>query len=133
MEEVKIIRTVDLVNGGCNACPTVEAEVYVLELKDLNRALDDLDVTSLIMTIALANGYKQHQEYDSAEDYDVYKRDVNEISVIPEYGKLIFKKGFHQQKVANKYENTTELFSVVNNLLTQYFEIEALQFVIEDQ
>lgn len=133
MKEVKIVRTVDLINGGCNACPTVEAEVHVLELNDLNRPLDALDVTSLIMTVAIANGYKQHQEYDLAEDYDVYKKDGNEISVIPEYGKIIFKKGFNQQKVANTYENTAELFEVVNNLLTEYFELDGLDFVIENQ
>lgn len=133
MKEVKIVRTVDLINGGCNACPTVEAEVHVLELNDLNRPLDALDVTSLIMTVAIANGYKQHQEYDLAEDYDVYKKDGNEIAVIPEYGKIIFKKGFNQQKVANTYENTAELFEVVNNLLTEYFELDGLDFVIENQ
>lgn len=133
MKEVKIVRTVDLINGGCNACPTVEAEVHVLELNDLNRPLDALDVTSLIMTVAIANGYKQHQEYDLAEDYDVYKKDGNEIAVIPEYGKIIFKKGSNQQKVANTYENTAKLFEVVNNLLTEYFELEALDFVIENQ
>lgn len=133
MKEAKIIRTVDLINGGCNACPTVKSEVFILELNDLNRPLEGLDVASLIMTIALANGYKQHQEYDMAEDYDVYKNGVNEVSVIPEYDKLVFKKGFNQHKVANTYKETSELFSVVNNLLTQYFDIEGLKFYIENQ
>ncbi len=133
MKEAKIIRTVDLINGGCNACPTVKSEVFILELNHLNRPLENLDVSSLIMTVAIANGYKQHQEYDMAEDYDVYKNGVNNISVIPEYDKLVFKKGFSQHKVANQYKDTMELFKVVNNLLTQYFELESLNFVIENQ
>ncbi|MFY8331245.1 DUF4809 family protein [Vagococcus carniphilus] len=133
MKEAKIIRAVDLINGGCNACPTVKSEVFILELNDLNRPLENLDVASLIMTVALANGYKQYQEYDMAEDYDVYKNGTNEVSVIPEYDQLVFKKGFSQQKVANNYQEPAELFKVVNNLLTQYFDLEGLDFKIENQ
>lgn len=133
MKEAKIIRTVDLINGGCNACPTVKSEVFILELNNLNRPLENLDVNSLIMTVVLANGYKQHQEYDMAEDYDVYKNGLNEVSVIPEYDQLIFKKGFSQQKVANNYQDPEELFKVVNNLLAQYFDLEGLDFKIENQ
>ncbi|MGX7025794.1 DUF4809 family protein [Vagococcus hydrophili] len=131
MKKTKIIKTSDLINGGCNACPTVKSDVYVLVLNDLNRPLENLDVNSLIMTIALAKGYKQHQEYDMAEDYDVYKNGTNEIAIIPEFDKLILKKGFTQHKVANTYKETSELFSVVNNILTQLFDVEGLDFEIE--
>ncbi|SLM87245.1 MULTISPECIES: DUF4809 family protein [Vagococcus] len=133
MKEVKIIKTTDLINGGCNACPTVKSDVYVLVLNDLNRPLENLDVTSLVMTVALANGYKQYQEYDMAEDYDVYKNGTNEVSVIPEYDKLIIKKGFSQHKVANNYQEPAEIFAVVNNILTQFFDLEGLNFVIEEE
>ncbi|MEG0286698.1 MAG: DUF4809 family protein [Vagococcus sp.] len=131
MQEIKIKRGLEFVNGGCNACPTFKEDIYVMELKGNEHVLDEFNVNSMVMAIAVANGYKLHQEYDMSEDYDIYKKEGNEIAVIPEYNKLIFKKGPQQQKVANHYQNTEELFAVVNNLLTQYFDLESIQFVLE--
>lgn len=133
MKEIKIKHGYDFVNGGCNACPTFKEDIYSLELNGVDRVLEELNLEALIMAVAMANGYKLHQEYDAAEDYDVYKKEDNEISVIPEYDKLIFKKGSLQLKVANHYQEKEELFAVANNILTQYFEIESLKFVIETQ
>lgn len=131
MQEIKIKRGLEYVNGGCNACPTFKEDIYVMELKNQEHVLDELDLNSLMMAIVVANGYKLHQEYDMSEDYDVYKKEGNEIAVIPEYNKLIFKKGNQQQKVANHYQNPDELFAVANNLLTQYFDLESIQFTLE--
>ncbi|MFW7393810.1 DUF4809 family protein, partial [Vagococcus fluvialis] len=73
-----------------------------------------------------------HQVYDISDDYDVYKKEGNEVAVIPEYDKLIFKKGNLKQKVANYYKEPSELFSVANNLLTQYFDLESINFTLEN-
>ena len=133
MTEIKIKHGYDFVNGGCNACPTFKEDIFTLELNGVDRVLEELNLESLIMALSVANGYKLHQEYDAAEDYDVYKNGTNAIAVIPEYDKLIFKKGNMQQKVANHYSEKEELFAVANNLLTQYFELEPTKFVIEEQ
>lgn len=133
MGEIKIKRGLEFINGGCNACPTFKEDIYVMTLDGTEYTLDDLDLNSLIMAIVVAHGYKLHQEYDMSEDYDVYSKDDNKISVIPEYDKLIFKKGNFQQKVANHYSETEELFKVATNLLTQYFELEKLTFTIEKE
>ncbi len=133
MEEIKIKRGLEFLNGGCNACPTFKEDIYVIELGEKEQVLDELDLNSLLMAIVVANGYKLHQEYDMSEDYDVYKKEGNEVAVIPEYDKLIVKKGNLQQKVANHYKEPTELFAVANNLLTQYFDIETINFVLENE
>lgn len=132
MQEIKIKRGLEFVNGGCNACPTFKEDIYVMELKDKEHALDELDLNSLMMAIVVANGYKLHQVYDISDDYDVYKKEGNEVAVIPEYDKLIFKKGNLKQKVANYYKEPSELFSVANNLLTQYFDLESINFTLEN-
>lgn len=133
MLEIKIKRGLEFVNGGCNACPTFKEDIYVIELDNQEQVLDELDLNSLIMALVVSNGYKLHQEYGMSEDYDVYKKEGNEIAVIPEYDKLIFKKGNLQQKVANHYKESSELFAVASNLLTQYFDIEPINFILEKE
>ena len=133
MKQIKIKRSVELTSGGCNACPTVASDCYVIEINGIDRPLEELDVASLLVPVVLGEGFKQHQEYDLSEDYDVYKKEGKEITVMPAFNQLVFKSGRIQEKVMNRYENSEELFSMMTQVLAKLFGLVGYQFIMEDQ
>lgn len=128
IETIEIYHSYDLVEGGCNACPTVKSDMYTIRLNDVTRPLSELDVSSLMMTVALAKGFKQHQQYDMAEDYDVYKKDAVSVSVFEEYPHLVVEKDKQRVKVMNHPTDVNEVLAQTSSILSDFFELEPITF-----
>lgn len=126
-----INHSTDLVNGGCNACPTVKTTSYSLTLDGINTPLENLDVVSLVMVIALKSGYRQELMMDFMDEYIAFIREENTVQLFDEYGIQVYKKGIKEMKVALNYPNNDVLFKKTNEILTELFEIETVEFVIE--
>ncbi|MGX7012798.1 DUF4809 family protein [Vagococcus silagei] len=128
MEKIKIYHSTELLSGGCNACVNVNVDMYRIEINEIVRPLENLDVLSIITIVALANGFRQQQEYDIDEDYDIFKKSGVEVSVHDDMTGWRFVKGNQSFTALKKYENPAELFQVINQLLITYFELEEKNF-----
>lgn len=132
MEKIQIIGTTDLVTGGCNVCPTVLNTTYHLTINGIDRLLGDLDVSSLVMTVALAKGFQLSQEYDVMEDYDIYRHGTLEISVFERQAKRVFKRGLEQKEVMNQPKDQLEVLSITSAILAEYFDLEGIVFELAE-
>ncbi|MGO2083719.1 DUF4809 family protein [Vagococcus sp.] len=130
MKKVNVYEAKELMNGGCNACPTVETAFYHVEINGIRRPLEQLDVMSLITALSLAEGYEQHQEYDVMEDYDVFKKGPQSISIHEVLNEWEFVSGTKHKKVFKSYPTPAELFIIVNELLVDYFELDPKEFIL---
>ena len=88
MKKAVISSVVDLTEGGCNACGVVEAVSYTITLDEREIPLDELTVSSLVMTIVLRNGFSQEMKMDILEDYILFKKADLEIKLIEAYGSV---------------------------------------------
>ena len=131
MEKVIIHCTTEIVHGGCNVCPTTATPTYEVELAAKKVAIPNLDVVSLLRPIVREHGYKERQEYDVTGDYDVFESSNNSVDVFETYQGLRFKTQSGQKEVKPTYESEDELFKVVNELLTDLFKLDAIDFVTD--
>ncbi|MGX7196408.1 DUF4809 family protein [Enterococcus olivae] len=129
--QATISRSTDLVNGGCNACPTVKTTSYNLILRNINTPLEDLDVPSLVMAVVLKAGYRQELRIDFMEEYVEFKKEDKAIQLLEEYGVFVYRSGSKEMKSAAKYPGNEALFNQVNRILTDIFELEEVTFEIE--
>lgn len=132
MKQVMICRSTDLVNGGCNACPTVKSTVYSLELNGLNRPLEQLDVPSIVMTIALAEGFEQHQEYDVLGDVDIFTKGDTTVTLTDDYMTATYTSNGMTHKANKVGLAEHEIFETVNAILVECFHLEAIDFTWDD-
>lgn len=128
MEKIQIIGMTDLVTGGCNVCPTVLDTTYKLTINGIERVLGELDVSSLVMAVALAKGFQLSQEYDVMEDYDIYRYGTVEVSVFERQSKRVFKRGKEQREVSNAPKDKQDVLELVSEILSDYFDLEGITF-----
>lgn len=131
MEKIVIHCTTEIVHGGCNVCPTTATPTYEVELAGKTIAIPNLDVVSLLRPILREHGYKERQEYDVTEDYDVFENTTNIVNVFESYQGLRFENGQSVKQVKPSYTTETELFNVVNELLTAVFRLDEVEFVTD--
>ncbi|MGY3704858.1 hypothetical protein BW731_07570 [Vagococcus martis] len=131
MEKIVIHCTTEIVHGGCNVCPTTATPTYDVEIAGKTTAIPNLDVVSLLRPILREHGYKERQEYDVAGDYDVFENTLNTVNIFESYQGLRFETQSGEKEVKQTYESEDELFKVVNELLTDLFKLEAIEFVTD--
>lgn len=131
MEKIVIHCTTEIVHGGCNVCPTTATPTYEVELAGKTIAIPNLDVVSLLRPILREHGYKERQEYDVTEDYDVFENTTNIVNVFESYQGLRFENGQSVKQVKPSYTTEIELFNVVNELLKAVFRLDEVEFVTD--
>ena len=123
--------TTELVQGGCNACPVVPATTYALAFDQTPTPLEGLDVESLVMVVALKNGFRQELVMGMDDDYIVFKKDGQEVSAKEQYGSLTYEGSGNSLTLQNRYLKNEDLFAKVNDVLTKVFQVSAVDFVVE--
>lgn len=131
MEKAIIHCTTEIVHGGCNVCPTTATATYEVEFSGKMIGIPNLDVVSLLRPIVREHGYKERQEYDVTSDYDVFETSNNSVDVFETYQGLRFKNQEIEKEVKSTYESDDDVFKVVNELLTDLFKLDAIEFVTD--
>ncbi len=129
--QVKITSSTDLINGGCNACPTVKTTSYTLTHNELSTPLEELDVSSLVMALVLMHGYRQELVIDFMDEYLAFTKDGRTVQLLEEYELLNYRSHNAEIIAKNNYADQAELFAKVNQILGEVFGIAAVEFVSE--
>lgn len=129
MRKAIISQTVDLTEGGCNACGIVRCESYHLKLTDREIPLDGLTVSSLVMTIVLAEGWQQCFEVKMMDEYTVFSKDGKEVILVEDYDTLTYK-GSEVILCSNNIKDKKKLVEKVNDILEKIFMLESYEFIL---
>lgn len=124
--------TTELIQGGCNACPVVPATTYAVTFEETPTPLEGLDVESLVMVVALKNGFRQELVMGMDDDYIVFKKAGQEINAKEQYGRLTYEGGGNSLTLQNRYLKNEDLFAKVNDVLTKVFQVPTVDFVVEE-
>lgn len=130
VEKAIITSTVDLSDGGCNACGLVEDTIYTLAINDVDIPVDDLTVNSLVMAITLRKGYKQELVMDISDEYLLYRKGDHTVKLFEEVEDLTYSTNTMTIETSNKIADTKQLLAKVNEILTTLFKLEELEFVL---
>lgn len=130
--EAMITCTTELVQGGCNACPVVPATTYAIRFDQANIPLGGLEVEALIMAVALKKGFRQELIMDFDDDYTVFKKADESITLKDFYGSLTYESATNKITLKNTYGSQEELFAQVNRVLKELFNIEPVTFIVEE-
>lgn len=130
MEKVTITSTVDLSDGGCNACGLVEDTIYTLTMNEVAVPIDELTVGSLVMAIALRKGYKQELVMGLGEESILYKKGSQLITLEEGINQLSYSTPEQTIETVNKITDTEKLLDKVNEILVNLFLIEKLAFIL---
>lgn len=128
MKKIKVIKTVDLTEGGCNACGIVKAESFCLELNDRERPLDGLSVRSLVMTIVLAEGWKQEFIMGMMEDHTLFSKGDDVIKLTETFDQVTYESASDSVTVSDAISDESQLFETVNMILSRLFQLETYEF-----
>ncbi|MGL4694659.1 DUF4809 family protein [Enterococcus larvae] len=128
MTKAIISSVVDLTEGGCNACGIVECVSYTLTINEREIPLEELTVASLVMTIALKNGFKQEMKMDMLDDYLSFTKSGYEVKLFEDYDQLTYRSTDSELQTKNRIKDTKELTEKVNELLTKLFKLETIEF-----
>ncbi|ALS01566.1 hypothetical protein ATZ33_09340 [Enterococcus silesiacus] len=128
MKKATITKTVNLLDGGCNACGIIEDENYMLMIEDQMIPLETLTVNSLITAIVLKNGYKREYEMDVIDDYTLYKKENYQVTLKEEYDFLTYSNDTAKIETKDQIIDENKLAEKVNELLVTLFKIEELAF-----
>lgn len=131
VDEVMIYCSTEIVEGGCNVCPTTATQTYDIQVNQHKKSLGNLDVLSLFMAVLPEYGFKHTQEYDTDADKDVYTKEDKEVTIVETYMGLDIQTGSQKITVKNTYDTPEDLFKVVNELLVQFFDIPSVQFKLD--
>lgn len=74
MKEIVLSSSVDLTEGGCNACGIVKSVCYTLLINGREIALDGLSVHTVVMTIVLTEGWKQSFEVQMMDEFTLFTK-----------------------------------------------------------
>lgn len=130
MKEVAITSTIDLTNGGCNACGTVESVIFSLDLDGKEIVLDGLTVSSMVMGLVLNEGWSQEYKVMMMDEYTVFSKSGKEVKLIEEYDQLTYSSAEKSISSKNVISDNDELFSKVNGILQELFESEGYTFTM---
>lgn len=128
MEKAIISSTVNLLDGGCNVCGIIEDVNYTLTLNGHSIPLEEVTVNTLVMAIALENGYKREYKMDVLDDYVLFKKADYQVTLKEEYDYLTYSNEKKQLETNNQLINKEILAAKVNEILTMIFSIDALAF-----
>ncbi|EOI00101.1 hypothetical protein UAW_00275 [Enterococcus haemoperoxidus ATCC BAA-382] len=128
MKKALISKTVNLLDGGCNACGIIEDENYTLTIDEQVIPLEALTVNSLITAIALKNGYKREYEIDVIDDYTLYKKEDHQVTLKEEYDFLTYTNGAVAIETRDQITDEKKLVEKVNEILVAFFNVEELAF-----
>ncbi|MGC6768113.1 DUF4809 family protein [Enterococcus sp. LJL128] len=128
MKTAVITSSVDLTEGGCNACGIVECVSYTLTIDGREIPLDELSVSSLVMTVVLKNGFKQEMKMDVLDDYLSFTKEGFEVSLFEEYDELTYKGPEKEIRTPDRIEDTKKLTERVNEILKTIFQLDELSF-----
>lgn len=131
MKKAVISQTIDLTEGGCNACGIVKCESYHVRLTDREIPLDGLSVSSLVMTIVLAEGWQQRFEVNMMDEFTVFSKDEKEVTLIEDYDSLTYK-GSTSIMCSDNIKEQSEMFQKVNDILEKIFMIEGYDFILAE-
>lgn len=127
--QATISHSTDLINGGCNACPTIKTMSYTLTLGQVTTPLEELDVPSLVMAIVLQAGFRQTLVMDFMDECIEFQYEEKRVRFVEQFGKQIYKTD-EQEIISTQHQSTELLFQQVNQILTELFEIEAVAFIV---
>lgn len=130
--EVKITCTTELVQGGCNACTAAPSTSYQITFDEVGIPLGNLDVESLVMAIALKNGFRQELVVDFDEESIVFKKGAIEVTLVDFYGQLTYARSGKKLKVKNQTADSQRTFAETNNVLTEMFGLAPVIFNTEE-
>ncbi|MDF0479213.1 DUF4809 family protein [Vagococcus sp. PNs007] len=130
MKEVAITSTIDLTNGGCNACGTVESVIFSLDLDGKEIVLDGLTVSSMVMGLVLNEGWSQEYKVMMMDEYTVFSKSGKEVKLVEEYDQLTYSSAEKSISSKNVISDNDELFSKVNGILQELFESEGYTFTM---
>ncbi|MEI5989512.1 hypothetical protein A5881_001000 [Enterococcus termitis] len=128
MKKATITKTVNLLDGGCNACGIIEDENYTLTIEDQLIPLETLTVNSLITAIVLKNGYKRAYKMDVIDDYTLYKKENYQVTLKEEYDFLTYSNDTVKIETKDQVMDQNKLVEKVNELLVTLFKLEELAF-----
>lgn len=128
MKKATITKTVNLLDGGCNACGIIEDENYTLTIEDQMIPLETLSVNSLITAIVLKNGYKREYEMDVIDDYTIYIKEAYQVTLKEEYDFLTYSNDTVKIETNDQIIDEKKLAEKVNELLVTLFKVEELAF-----
>ncbi|CAM3215682.1 DUF4809 family protein [Vagococcus fessus] len=130
MKEVAITSTIDLTNGGCNACGTVESVIFSLDLDGKEIVLDGLTVSSMVMGLVLNEGWSQEYKVMMMDEYTVFSKNGKEVKLVEEYDQLIYSSAGKSISSKNFISDNDELFSKVNGILQELFQSDGYTFTM---
>lgn len=130
--EVKITCTTELVQGGCNACTAAPSTSYKITFDEVGMPLGNLDVESLVMAIALKNGFRQELVMDFDEEAIVFKKEGKEVTMVDFYGQLTYTSQGQKINVRNQTKDNELTFTEANKVLMEMFDLESVIFNTEE-
>ncbi|MBL1229961.1 DUF4809 family protein [Enterococcus sp. BWB1-3] len=128
MKTARISSIIDLTEGGCNACGIIKCESYTLTMDGLETPLEELTVSTLVMTLALKSGFKQEMKMALLDDYISFTKGDLEVKLFEDYDRLTYKSAAAEMNTRDRIADTQELTETANNILTTLFQIEAIAF-----
>lgn len=128
MEKGQIVKTVDLTDGGCNACSTLKSVSHTLVINEQELLLDDLRVASLVMAVALHKGWQQEFVMGMTDEYTLYQKDGLKVKLIEEYGHLTYSANGITIETQDVIADEPMLYKQVNQILTELFQLTAIEF-----
>lgn len=128
MKKAIITRTVNLLDGGCNACGIIEDENYTLKLDEETVFLEALTVNTLLTAIVLKNGYKREYQMDEIDDYTLYKKADYQVTLKEEYDFLTYSNEATKIETNDQIRDEKKLAEKVNEILVTLFNLEELAF-----
>ncbi|MBO0474200.1 hypothetical protein IGL98_000902 [Enterococcus sp. DIV0840] len=128
MKKAIISKTVNLLDGGCNACGIIEDENYTLMIDEQVIPLENLTVNSLVTAIALKNGYKREYQMDVIDDFTLYKKDDHQVTLKEEYDFLTYSTETAKIETRDQMMDEKKLVETVNQILVTLFKVEELAF-----
>ncbi|MGM0219759.1 DUF4809 family protein [Enterococcus sp. AZ126] len=128
MKKATITKTVNLLDGGCNACGIIEDENYTLTIDEQKIPIESLTVNALITAIVLKNGYKREYQMDVIDDYTMYKKNDHQVTLKEEYDFLTYSNDTIKIETKDQIRDEKELVKIVNQILSTLFYVEELDF-----
>lgn len=128
MKKATITKTVNLLDGGCNACGIIEDENYTLTIDEQKIPIESLTVNALITAIVLKNGYKREYQMDVIDDYTMYKKNDHQVTLKEEYDFLTYSNDTIKIEIKDQIRDEKELVKIVNQILSTLFYVEELDF-----
>lgn len=121
-----------ITEGGCNACQPFTMATYDLTFDDGKMvSLEELDVPSLVMALAQKHQWQVSLDLDEMDDVMVYQKAGNKIRETPTLRKVTYQKDAEKLVLAKNTCELTELFQQVNQVLTDFFEIDPIDFEVK--